>query len=155
MIEVCAAMGLANLDHVDNVIEGNRHNHAAYVNALAGIGGIRVIAYDESERNNFQYVVLELDNDFPGGRDNLVATLRAENVLARKYFWPGCHNMQPYRDLFRHAGLMLPNTHTVAKRVIVMPTGPLLPKHAIKTIAQIIASSAAQQNFPVVDASSS
>jgi len=146
MIEVCAAMGLANLDHVDDVIEGNRRNHAAYAGALSRIDGLRVMPYNESERNNFQYVVLELDNDFPESRDELVATLRAENVLARKYFWPGCHNMKPYRELFRHAGLMLPNTQAVAGRVIVMPTGPLLPEHAIKTIALIIATSAGQQS---------
>ncbi len=147
MIEICAAMGLVNLDHVDKVIDSNRRNYPAiyFLSALSGISGLRVMTYDKSERNNFQYIVLELDDDFPLCRDDLVVTLRAENVLARKYFWPGCHNMQPYRDLFRHAGLMLTNTQAVAKRVIVMPSGPLLPEHAIKTIALIIATSAGQQ----------
>jgi hypothetical protein len=31
--------------------------------------------------------------------------------------------MKPYRDLFPHARLVLPNTEAVAKRVVVLPTG--------------------------------
>ena len=54
---------------------------------------------------------------------NIVAALHAENVLARKYFWPGCHGMKPYQELFPHAGLMLRNTERVANRVIVLPSG--------------------------------
>jgi len=144
MIEVCAAIGLVNLDYVDRVIDSNRCNYAKYRRALSQIEGLSVLTYDESERNNFQYIVLELDEDFAVNRDDLVNTFRAENVLARKYFWPGCHNMQPYRDLFRHAGLMLSNTQIVAKRVVVMPTGPLLPVDAPGTIAEIIAVMAKQ-----------
>ena len=30
-------------------------------------------------------------------RDDLVAALHAENVLARRYFYPGCHRLEPYR----------------------------------------------------------
>src|SRR6202142_1493808 len=56
-------------------------------------------------------------------RDKRVADLHAENVRARKYFWPGCHNMEPYKSLFPHAGVRLPNTKLVAERVIVLPTG--------------------------------
>jgi len=69
--------------------------------------------------------------------------LHAENVLARKYFWPGCHRMQPYRDLFPHAGLMLPCSRDLAERVIVLPTGESLHNHAVQTIAatcRIVAS---------------
>jgi dTDP-4-amino-4,6-dideoxygalactose transaminase len=62
--------------------------------------------------------------------------------LARKYFWPGCHKMKPYRDLFPHAGLLLPNTLAVASRVIVLPTGPSLSEADIETICRIIATSA-------------
>ena len=48
-------------------------------------------------------------------RDQLVAVLRAENVLARKYFWPGCHRMEPYASLFPHASLVLRATDAVAE----------------------------------------
>jgi dTDP-4-amino-4,6-dideoxygalactose transaminase len=121
MIEMCAAMGLANLDDFDGVIEANRRNHSAYKQALTGIPGISVLHYDEAECNSHHYIVLEVSGDCPASRDEIIAALQAENILARKYFWPGCHGMQPYRDLFPHANLMLPHTRAVAERVVVLP----------------------------------
>lgn len=136
MIEVCAAMGLANLDGFDDVVETNRRNHAAYKQALADIPGISVLDYASDERNNHHYIVLEAGDECPVSRDDIIDALHAENVLARKYFWPGCHAMQPYRDLFPHAGLMLPNTIDVAKRVVVLPN---VDKESIGLISKVIA----------------
>lgn len=138
MVEVCAAMGLANLECIDTVIEANRRNYHAYREALAGLRGISLLAYDEAERNNYQYVVLEVGEDSPVGRDAMVAALHAENVLARKYFWPGCHRMMPFRELFPNASVELPNTTLVADRVMVLPTGILLTDYAVETISSVI-----------------
>ena len=138
MIEVCAAMGLTNLDYIDTVIDANRRNYHSYREALVGLPGLSVVAFDESERNNYQYVILEVTDDCPVSRDELVAALHAENVLARKYFWPGCHRMKPYRELFPHAGLVLSNTELVADRVIVLPTGTTLGTADINLVSAII-----------------
>jgi dTDP-4-amino-4,6-dideoxygalactose transaminase len=140
LVEICAAMGLVNLDCIDTVIEANRRNWLAYRDALAGIPGLRLMPYDEAERNNWQYVILEVDPECRATRDEIVAELHRHNVLARKYFWPGCHRMKPYRDLQPHAGLMLPHTEAVAARVIVMPTGTTLDPEQIGRIAAIVAS---------------
>jgi dTDP-4-amino-4,6-dideoxygalactose transaminase len=59
-------------------------------------------------------------------------------VLARKYFWPGCHRMQPYRSYFPHAGLLLPQTERLAARIIVLPTGTTVGPMAIRQICGII-----------------
>ena len=138
MIEVCAAMGLTNLDYMDTVIEANRRNYHAYREALSGLPGVRVIEFDEARRNNYQYVIIEVGEDCPASRDQLIAALHAENVLARKYFWPGCHRMKPYRELYPHAGLVLANTEAVAGRVIVLPTGTMVSPSEIGTIAAIV-----------------
>jgi len=140
MVEICAAMGLTNLDCIDSVIEANRINHALYCERLNPMPGLSVLPFDPRERNNFQYVVLEVSDQCPAGRDAILEALHAKNVLARKYFWPGCHRMQPYRDLFPHAGLVLPNTVQVANRVIVLPTGTTLPAGAVERIAAIISA---------------
>jgi len=139
MIEVCAAMGLVNLDHIDSVVDINRHNYQAYQKAFSGMPGLSVLVYDEGERNNFQYIVLEVGDGCQASRDELVAALQAENILARKYFWPGCHKMSPYRELFPHAGLTLPNTDRVAERVIVLPTGTAITGVDIDAIQAVIA----------------
>jgi dTDP-4-amino-4,6-dideoxygalactose transaminase len=71
-------------------------------------------------------------------RDELVAVLQAENVLARKYFWPGCHQMEPYRSLQPNASLLLPQTEKVAARIMVLPTGTAVGVSDIHTICGLV-----------------
>jgi dTDP-4-amino-4,6-dideoxygalactose transaminase len=138
MVEICAAMGLTNLDAHSDVVEVNKRNHKAYATALADIPGITILAYDPDELNSHHYVVVEVGEDCPSRRNELVDALHAENILARKYFWPGSHHMKPYRDLYPHARLMLPNTERVAESVIVLPSGTNLPQDAIECISNVI-----------------
>ena len=139
MAEMAAAMGLVNLDAIDEFVAANRRNHAVYARRLNAIAGLSVLAYDDREQNNYQYVVVEVGEEFPVSRDEIVRALQAENVLARRYFWPGCHNMLPYRAFYPHAGLLLPNTAIVADRVMVLPTGATIGESQIETIADIVA----------------
>lgn len=136
MTEICAAMGLVNLDSLDAVIATNRANDAAYREAFAAIPGLSLIERTPEEVSNFQYVVLELSESFAAQRDTVVAALSAENILVRKYFWPGCHRMMPYAEQVDQPPL--PHTETVADRVLVLPTGTALPEGAIRTIADIL-----------------
>lgn len=138
MVEPCAAMGLVNLDYIDTVIAANRKNYAAYKTALASIPGIGLLDFNAAERNNYQYVVLEVADGGPLSRDVVVKALRAENILARRYFWPGCHRMSPYRELYPNAGMLLPETERIAERVVVLPTGSTLPVDAPEVIAEVI-----------------
>lgn len=138
MTEISAAMGLTNLDAIDATIDANYLNYQAYKQTIAAIPGLNLLAYNETEHNNYQYIVLEVGNEFPVNRDEIIKALHAENILARKYFWPGCHRMKPYRDLYPHAGMMLPNTETVARRVVVLPSGTTLPEQAVETIASVL-----------------
>lgn len=138
MIEVAAAMGLVNLDAVDNVVEANHRNYQAYCEELSGLPGISLLSFDEIEHNNYQYVVMEVGAECPVTRDMIIQTLHAENILARKYFWPGCHNMKPYSELYPNAGLLLPNTQQVAARVVVLPTGATMNDDMTRTVASVI-----------------
>jgi len=138
MIEVCAAMGLANLDSFDAIVEYNRRNHAVYAEALTGIPGVTLLSYDPAERNSHHYVVLEVGDNCPASRDAIIDALHAQNVLARKYFWPGAHRMQPYRDLFPHAGLVLPQTCAVAERGVVLPNGTNISSTQIQAVGDVI-----------------
>ena len=86
MTEVCAAMGLTSLEAVDDLISTNRSNYETYRTGLGGLAGISLMQYDPNEGNNYQYIVVEVDGETASlNRDELVAMLHAENVLARKY----------------------------------------------------------------------
>src|SRR5258707_841242 len=61
MNEISAAMGLTSLESLDEFIAVNRRHYLRYREELRDVAGARVLAYDETERCNYQYVVLELD----------------------------------------------------------------------------------------------
>ncbi len=139
MTEICAAMGLTNLDSLDDFIAVNRRNYEAYRLALGAIPGLSLIRYDESEKCNYHYIVLEVDEVKTGvSRDNLVELLHSENILARRYFYPGCHRMEPYRSYYPHAGLLLPETEKLARRVLLLPTGISVSPADIKVICSVL-----------------
>jgi len=139
MNEVCAAMGLTGLESLDVFIAANRRNYAAYQVGLQGVPGIQIIAYDETQRCNYQYIILEVNEAAAGiSRDDLVRVLQAENVLARRYFYPGCHQMEPYRSYFPHAGLLLPETERLTQRVMSLPTGTAVGEKEIAMVCAII-----------------
>ena len=137
--EVSAAMGLTNLESMAEFIAINRRHHKQYQDELAGLAGVTLLQYDEDERSNYQYVVLEIDEATSGvSRDQLMQILHAEKVLARRYFYPGCHKMEPYRTLYADAPLSLPNTEFVAARVMTLPTGEAVTPEMISGVCKII-----------------
>lgn len=138
MPEISAAMGITSLESMDEFIAVNRENVRRYDEALSGMPGIRFLRYDENERANCQYVVTEIGEDAPLARDQILAVLHAENVLARRYFYPGCHRMQPYRAWFPHAGLLLPETEKICARVLSFPSGTAVGAEEISAIGQVI-----------------
>jgi dTDP-4-amino-4,6-dideoxygalactose transaminase len=140
MTEICAAMGLVNLGSIDSFAARNQENYAAYAAAFAGSEQLSLLTYESAMDGNHQYVILELAPRAVKYRDRLVTDLHSENIRARRYFWPGCHMMEPYRTLFPDAGLLLANTTTVADRVIVLPTGMSVnPRDCIQIADYILA----------------
>jgi dTDP-4-amino-4,6-dideoxygalactose transaminase len=145
MTEICAAMGLTSLETMEDIVTINRQNYEAYRDGLRGLPGVSLIDFDPTERQNYQYVVVEVDPDLARlNRDELVEVLHADNVLARKYFWPGCHRMEPYRSFQPHAALLLPETERLASRIIVLPNGQAVTPHTVATVCGIIQSACAQ-----------
>jgi dTDP-4-amino-4,6-dideoxygalactose transaminase len=145
MNEVCAAMGLTSLESLDDFITVNRRNYDLYRQGLRDLPGVEVIDYDDAEKNNYQYVVLEIDEAATRlSRDDLLNILWAENVIARRYFYPGCHRAQPYRTLYPDAGANLRATEELAKRVLLLPNGNAIGEPEIRGICDVVRFAIAQ-----------
>ena len=128
-------MGLTNLEAWTSSSRSTARNYQAIGKALRRIPGLGLLEFDETERNN-------LPVRGAGRRSGLSVSARprsSRSCMPRtfwhgKYFWPGCHNMQPYRSYYPHAGLVLPNTDAVAERVVVLPTGSSMHVDDIRAI---------------------
>jgi dTDP-4-amino-4,6-dideoxygalactose transaminase len=139
MSEVSAAMGLTGLEDLDRFISVNRQNYNTYQRLLSDLPGIKMVQYDETQKNNYQYIVLELDEAASGiNRDLLNNILHAENILSRRYFYPGCHQMEPYRSIYPNVGSRLPETERLTLKVLQLPTGTAIGEKEICQVCELI-----------------
>lgn len=137
MQEISAAMGLCLLDELQDVLDINRRNFLAYRDAFSSCLGLSLLEPAGWETSNCQYIVATLAADSPPFlRDLLVDALWAENILARRYFHPGCHRSEPYAS--RSPAPHLPATDDLCRRVVVFPTGTAVDPAQIHSIADCV-----------------
>jgi dTDP-4-amino-4,6-dideoxygalactose transaminase len=139
MSEAAAAMGLTSLESLELFLAVNRRNYNQYVRELADIPGIRLLEYDPNERQNFQYVVIDVAPQVCGiTRDDLATVCWAENVLVRRYFYPGCHRMEPYRSRGTGHRGPLPVTEYATEHFLTLPTGTAVSPHDVSEVCSLI-----------------
>jgi dTDP-4-amino-4,6-dideoxygalactose transaminase len=139
MNEACAAMGLVSLDSLEDFISANRKNYEHYSAELGNLQGVRLMQYAETERNNYHFIVLEVDQHVTSlSRDQLKQIIWMENVLARRYFYPGCHRMEPYASTVTIPVNRLPATERLAESVLALPSGTSVGHADIETICQLL-----------------
>jgi dTDP-4-amino-4,6-dideoxygalactose transaminase len=136
MSELHAAAGMASLATMEATIHANRRCFEKYRSLVKFIPGAKLLDVAQRGESNYQYVVLEMQPPHPWvGRDLLLQVLHAEGVLARRYFFPGCHRCVPYAASPRNP---LPVTEQLLDRVIVLPTGPSIDDATIEVIVDLM-----------------
>jgi len=124
MSEIHAAMGLSCFGVLDEIVATNRRHFDHYRRKLSAIPGIRFCDYDDSDNTNFQYVVIEIDEAIAGiSRNSLMQVMHGKGIMVRRYFYPGCHRMEPYASNYPDLALRLSNTEAVCEKVLILPTG--------------------------------
>ncbi|MEB3334198.1 MAG: DegT/DnrJ/EryC1/StrS family aminotransferase [Cyanobacteriota bacterium] len=137
--EFSAAFALGGLACLEGLIQRNSAIQAAYQEGLAELPGVIVHGPSRQRQSNHHYVVVMIDDGAcPLSRDELLQTLWADNILARRYFYPGCHRMEPYRSDPSPRWPSLPVTEDVAGRVLVLPAGSAVTMDDIDQICQRI-----------------
>lgn len=135
MNEISAAMGLTSLEAVPALLELNHARFQQYHAALTGIAGVRLWQPPAGEQCNHQYVVTEISAGAGLTRDQLLALLWAENVRARRYFYPGCHRVPPYAS---SPAPPLPVTERLVNEVMVLPTGGAASESQVADVCELI-----------------
>jgi dTDP-4-amino-4,6-dideoxygalactose transaminase len=117
----------------------NKANYQKYKKELMNIPGIKLLQYNNKDKANYQFIVVLVEEEmFQLSRDDLYHILKTENIFARRYFYPGCHKMEPYRSYFPHAGLLLPQTEKLLEQVLCLPTGTAIHEKNILKICKVI-----------------
>jgi dTDP-4-amino-4,6-dideoxygalactose transaminase len=139
MSELCAAMGLTYLESFDDLIAANHATYEQYRSELANIPGISLLTLDSPDNRNYQYIVTTVDEAATGiSRDELLKVLQAENILAKRYFYPGCHRMISPPSETATASPDLPVTEELLRTVLVLPGGASISSDAIRGACAIL-----------------
>lgn len=146
MTEPCAAMGLANLETLDQLTARNRLVHEAYVEGLRQMPGIEVMPYEGTSRANCHSMVIRVLPEFGLSRDMLHVWLTGHNVWARRQYWPGCHRLEPYARECR--GSDLPYTDLLCAQCLALPCGAQVVEDYVSQVCALIG----QASFPVLAA---
>ncbi|MBZ9638897.1 DegT/DnrJ/EryC1/StrS family aminotransferase [Streptomyces sp. NPDC059866] len=141
MNESSAAMGIASIEHLDDMLKIYRAHYLRYREGLAAVPGVTLMAAPDGQTHNHQYVVVQVDPEAAGlDRDRLADMLGAENIRTKKYFSPGCHRMRPYRQDAVHTPVDLSVTEALTERVLALPTGLSVTPDDVDRISDVIAA---------------
>lgn len=138
MTEVCAAMALTSIESQEQFAQHNRRIWDTYDLHLKDVKGVDLLEYPTDEINSHQYVVAEVTQDCAASRDRIVEVLHAENCIARRYFYPGVHRMEPYASLQPMSHRWLHNTEALTERVLILPSGTAISPEVAERVAQLI-----------------
>ena len=139
--DLACALGLAQLEHLDDMLAGRARVAALYGEALAGIEGVQLPCPDStpaqaggnrSRRGWFVYVV-QLPPGFD--RDGVVRAL-AERAVPSKPYFPAVHLMSYYREQFGHREGEFPVCEDVAARSIALPFFPVMNESQVERVAE-------------------
>jgi dTDP-4-amino-4,6-dideoxygalactose transaminase len=138
MSELQAAVGIMMLDDFEHHRRRNQDLHRHYQACLSGVAGIRILEPCGVTLSNFQSLTVVVDSSrFGLSRDQLLAVLRAENVLASKQFDPPAHLLKGPAS-GADDGERLKNTNAAALSTLQLPLGADVSSEDIDVICEII-----------------
>jgi perosamine synthetase len=134
--DLACALGLAQLQRLDAMLDARAHVAGLYRQALAGIEGLDLPCLDAGGRRRGWFVfVVQLPRGVD--RDGTVRALGAEGIPSKPYF-PAVHLMSFYRERFGHREGEFPVCEDVAARSIALPFFPAMSEGQVARVAQTL-----------------
>jgi perosamine synthetase len=136
--DIACALGLAQLDRLDDLLAGRTRVAALYRQALAGIEGLGLPCPDSGgDRRGWFVFVVQVP---PGAdRDATVGALAEQGVQSKPYL-PAIHLMSFYRERFGHRPGEFPVCEAVAARSLALPFFPEMTEGQVTRVAQALQS---------------
>jgi perosamine synthetase len=134
--DLACALGIAQLERLDELLSGRQRAAALYADALAGIDGIELPHPDTGgdRRSWFVYVVkLPADVD----RDGAIEALRERGIDSKPYL-PAIHLMSFYRERFGHREGEFPVCEDVARRSLALPFFPQITEGQVARASEAL-----------------
>lgn len=121
MNEFSAAIGLAQLCGIDDVLSRRAAIAQRYLDHLGNVPGLRCVSATGVPGHNHYAFPILLGPECHIDRETLFARLSAENIFARRYFYPLISNFAPYSTLPSADPALLPVASRTADQILCLP----------------------------------
>ena len=134
-------MGLLHLKHIDKAIEDRKRVFRKYNVMLSEVSGIEIFASVLEEesgdtKNNYAYLPILIQDEYPLSRDELYEKLAAQGIHARKYFYPITADQACFKN--RYKKILLPVARMMAKKILVLPIYDGMEEKFIDSIVKLV-----------------
>jgi perosamine synthetase len=136
--DIACALGLAQLERLDEMLAGRARVAALYRSALARIEGLQLPCEDmDGNRRGWFVFVVQLPRGVD--RDGVVRALDSLGIPSKPYF-PAVHLMSYYREQFGHREGEFPVCEDIAARSIALPFFPQMSEGQVARVAEALRS---------------
>ncbi len=138
MTELQAALGVAQMSRLPDIIEARRENSRALAQGLDGIEGL-VLASATAERGHvFHQFTVRITPTAKMGRDDLVRHLRARGIDCGIYYPRAVYDFPCFRSDARVGSPALPMVTRVSTEVLSLPVHPGLERSDLDRIVEAV-----------------
>jgi dTDP-4-amino-4,6-dideoxygalactose transaminase len=138
MSEIHAAMGICNLRHTAEEKAKRRVAYERYDSRLLGVKGLKVLEQQDGVEPNYAYYPVVFTEEFGKTREQVIDELAADNIFARKYFYPLTSELSAIAQRFDRGST--PVAKYIADRVLCLPLYSGLTEEQADRICDIILS---------------
>ena len=138
MTNLQAALGVAQLERLDEFVQIKRRMGARYTELLAGTPGLQLPLAHTSYADNIYWVYsMVLDDSVPFDAKEGMARLGKLGIGTRPFFWP-MHEQPVFRKMGLFAGENYPVAERIARRGFYIPSGMALTDEQMKRSAAAV-----------------
>lgn len=117
MSEINAAMGLVQLNYIDEYINKRSEADQYYRAQLENVAGIECLSFENLKRYNYAYFPVRVMDEYSRSRDELFEHLKQQQIFTRRYFYPSITDMTPYKMIAAD----VPVSNRLADQILCLP----------------------------------
>jgi aminotransferase in exopolysaccharide biosynthesis len=134
MTNLQAALGLAQLEQLEDFIDVKRNNYDYYKSAFDSIPGLRILDFKENIRPNYWFYALYVDSEYKLNRDQIIQYLTSKKVQARP-IWGLISDQKPYEG---SQAYMIVKAKQYIKQVVNIPCSTNLLMEDAKFVVECL-----------------
>lgn len=135
MLNLQAALGVSQIDKLEEFIQTKNENLKVYEEELQGVGGITVMGLPAGVRSNDWFYCLYIDDkQFGETRDELMHRLIDKGIQCRPV-WKLIHSLEPYKEAENYN---IEKAYDYAEHVLNVPCSSNLTAEDVRYICSVI-----------------